>query len=320
MTAARLIEPRRFELVDAPLPSPGAGEVRVTMEGCGVCASNLPAWEGRPWFSYPLSPGELGHEGWGRIDAVGAGVDGGLVGRRVATINDRAYASAVVASADDVILLPDTSAVAPLEPFGCVFNVVDRSALGYGQTVAVVGLGFIGLGVARLAVEAGARVLALSSNPSALETAQAFGVDQAIRLVSRHEAADVVSSLTGGGGCSRVIECTGHQEPLDLAGDLVALGGRLVIAGFHQDGPRHVDLQQWNWKGIDVINAHERSRARVRRGMQAAAEAMGSAPAWMDALVTDAFSLRDIASALDHAARRPPGFVKAVVLTGGAVS
>ena len=63
-----------------------------------------------------------------------------------------------------------------------------------------------------------------------------------------------------------VFEVTGHQEPLDLAARLCRVRGRLVIVGYHQDGPRTVDLQLWNWRGLDVINAHERDPARLRAG------------------------------------------------------
>ena len=57
MKAAVIAATRTLEIVDAPLPEPGSGEVRVRLEGCGVCASNLPVWEGRPWFRYPLGAG-----------------------------------------------------------------------------------------------------------------------------------------------------------------------------------------------------------------------------------------------------------------------
>ena len=56
--------------------SAGPGEARVRLEGCGVCGSNLPVWEGRPWFQYPLDPGTPGHEGWGVIEEVGEGLQG----------------------------------------------------------------------------------------------------------------------------------------------------------------------------------------------------------------------------------------------------
>ena len=71
-------------------------------------------------------------------------------------------------------------------------------------------------------------------------------------------AAAAILEATRGRGCDRVIEAAGHQEGLDLGTALTAEGGRLVIAGYHQDGLRHVDMQTWNWRGIDVINAHER--------------------------------------------------------------
>ncbi len=66
--------------------------------------------------------------------------------------------------------------------------------------------------------------------------------------------------------CDRVIEAVGKQWPLDLAGELTRERGPLVIAGYHQDGPRQVNMQLWNWRGLDVINAHERDPARLHRG------------------------------------------------------
>ena len=90
--AARLHAPDCFRTELLELREPAAGEVRVRLEGCGVCASNLPLWQGRPWFSYPLNPGAPGHEGWGAIDAIGADVTGFATGERVALISQHAYA------------------------------------------------------------------------------------------------------------------------------------------------------------------------------------------------------------------------------------
>lgn len=56
------------------MADPPAGSVRIRMEGCGICASNLPVWQGRPWFRYPMEPGSPGHEGWGVIEEAGEGV------------------------------------------------------------------------------------------------------------------------------------------------------------------------------------------------------------------------------------------------------
>jgi D-arabinose 1-dehydrogenase-like Zn-dependent alcohol dehydrogenase len=79
------------------MPEPGPGEVRVRLEGCGVCASNLSPWGGQPWFQYPFAPGAPGHEGWGRVDAVGEGVTSVARGDRVAFLSGAAYAEYDVA-------------------------------------------------------------------------------------------------------------------------------------------------------------------------------------------------------------------------------
>ena len=177
----------------------------------------------------------------------------------------------------------------------------------------MVGLGFVGLRIARLAGQAEARVIALSSNAEARGLAAAMGAE-GVALGDRGQACGLVEALTDGAGCDVVVECTGYQQPLDVAGDIVAEGGRLVIAGFHQDGNRNVDLQQWNWKGIDVVNAHERSRTRIKRGMALAADALAADPTLARLLVTHRFALSRIGSALEQADERPAGFVKGAVL------
>src|SRR5215207_3340262 len=103
MKAARLSAPGQVVLEDVPLPEPGAGQVRIRLEGCGVCASNLTPWGGAEWMTYPTEPGALGHEGWGVIDAVGEGVDGVAVGDRVAALSYKAYAEYDLVDAEAVV-------------------------------------------------------------------------------------------------------------------------------------------------------------------------------------------------------------------------
>lgn len=55
---------------------------------------------------------------------------------------------------------------------------------------------------------------------------------------------------------------------------VIGMGGRLVVAGYHQDGPRQVNMQDWNWKGIDMVNAHERDPAVHRQGLREAVAAV----------------------------------------------
>ncbi|MDR0182624.1 MDR/zinc-dependent alcohol dehydrogenase-like family protein [Lysobacter arvi] len=298
-----------------PQPRPVHGEVRVRLHGCGVCASNLPVWAGRPWFRYPFEPGAPGHEGWGEIDEVGDGVEEWRIGDRVALLSGRAYAEYDVAPASALARLPSkfASHALPGEPLACAMNIWRRSDIRPGQVVAVVGVGFIGALLIQLANHAGARVVALSRRPFARDVARDCGASDVFPTDDVHAAIGAVNELSGG-GCARVIEAAGEQATLDIASGISGEGGRLVIAGYHQDGPRQVDMQQWNWRGLDVINAHERDPAVAARGLREAMEALEDGRIDPFPLITHRFPLDRIGEAFQALSSRPDGFLKAAVI------
>jgi NADPH2:quinone reductase len=261
MRAAALVAPGSVRIRDVPVPE---GDTLVRIEGCGVCGSSLPLWEGRPWFTYPLDPGAPGHEAWGEAED----------GRRVAFLTQNGYAEWAAVDESSLVEVP-FSGPFPGEALACAVNVVKRARIGPDTRVAIVGMGFLGSAVSQLV-----------------------------------EAVEIRRGDVPRGEFDCVIECAGTQGALDTASALVATGGTLVLAGFHQDGPRTIDLQSWNWRGIDVVNAHEREP-------RACVEAMREAVLLFDLerLVTHRFPLARLADAFEAARTRPPGFVKAVVLT-----
>src|SRR5690606_24467233 len=179
----------------------------------------------------------------------GPGVHDISPGDRVVTIASGSYATHVTISADQAVPIPADLRGTPLpgEALGCVMNIYRRSNIEPGQTVAVVGAGFLGLLLVQLAARAGARVIAISRRESSLQAAARMGAAQTIRMDDHWRILEEVKALTDGTMCDRVIEAVGAQWPLDLAGELTAEGARLVIAGYHQDGPRQVNMQLWNW-------------------------------------------------------------------------
>lgn len=318
MIAARMLGDETIDLVECPRPDPGAGEIRVRIEGCGVCASNLPLWQGRPWFEYPRQPGEGGHEAWGTVDACGPGVRL-EPGRRVTFLSERAYGEFDVTSADCVVELPQDwgDRPAPGEPLGCAVNVFARSDVRPGQHVAIVGVGFLGALLVQLVAAAGAVPIAISRDPAAREHALRTGAQHALGFDDGIDSiVETVQELTAGRGCERVLEVTGKQVPLDLAGKLAAVRGRLVIAGYHQDGTRTIDMQSWNWRGLDVVNAHERD-ARIRTdGMREAVRLVAAGRLDPAGLYTVRLPLPLLSHGLAAAAERPVGFFKTLVAVG----
>lgn len=313
--AAILLGDRRVRTREITVPAPGPREVRVKLEGCGICASNLPVWEGRAWFKYPFEAGAPGHEGWGVVDAVGHEVTAIQPGDRVAMLSDHAYASYDLTAADNVVRIPDSlrGQPVPAEPLGCAMNIFRRSDVREGQSVAIVGIGFLGALLTALCVRAGATVTAISRRPYSRQVAESMGARATVELDEPAPAARNARAHCRGSGFDRVIEAVGTQEALDLATELTGVRARLVIAGFHQDGPRSVNLQKWNWQGLDVINAHERDPAEYRRGMEEAIGLIAAAKLDPLPLYTHRFALSELGDGLAAVSGRPAGFLKALV-------
>jgi NADPH2:quinone reductase len=292
MRAAVVEAPGRASLRVQAIPRPRDGEVLIQVEGCGVCSSSLPVWEGRPWFEYPLPPGAPGHEGWGlEVES----------GRRVAFFSERSFAEYQAVPAAEVVALPPELDDVPVpgEALGCAMNIFARSGVRSGDTVAVVGAGFLGLLLVQLCVAARARTLVYSRRSGAVELARTLGA------ATPEEDAS----------CDIVIEAGGVQETLDRAASLCRVGGRLVIAGYHQDGLRSVNMQDWNWRALELVNAHERDRAKVIDGIREAVAAVATGRLDPRPLLTHELPLERLDDAFELARTRPAGFVKALVVT-----
>lgn len=315
MRAAVLTGPGQMVVAPHPVPEPGPGQLRIRLEGCGVCASNLTPWSGPEWMQYPGEAGGLGHEGWGVVDAIGDGAAGFALGDRVAALSYHSYAEFDLVDADKAVKLPPELAGQPFpgEPLGCAFNIFRRADIEAGQTVAIVGIGFLGALLTRLATDAGARVIAISRRPESLQLAREMGAAETVPMDDHQAIIDRVKALTDGRFCARAIEAVGKQWPLDLATELTAERGKLIVAGYHQDGPRQVNMWLWNWRGIDVINAHERDPAVYIAGIREAVAAVASGRLDPRPLYTDRFPLEQLDRALDATRDRPGGFVKALV-------
>jgi threonine dehydrogenase-like Zn-dependent dehydrogenase len=267
----------------------------------------LNAWRGVLGVEYPLPAGAPGHEALGDVVAVGPGVGDIRPGQTVTGLLWNGFADFGLALADNLVVVPDGLEHGALlgEPLACAMNVVRRSAICSGDKIAIVGFGYLAALIVQLMPIGVSGWVAVSRRDDSRALARRLGADAA------YDFASIPSPLWD--SFPVVIEAAGVQPTLDCATWLTAYGGRLVIAGYHADGPRSVNMQSWNWKGIDVINAHARqpavSMAALRAGL-ACARARGLDLA---SLHTHAWPLELAAQAFAATEERPAGFVKAVV-------
>jgi 2-desacetyl-2-hydroxyethyl bacteriochlorophyllide A dehydrogenase len=241
------------------------------------------------------------------VEEVGEGVANVRRGDRVAFLSQRAFGEMDLADESAIVPLPPSLKNTPFpgEAIGCAVNVFRRTQIKAGESVAVVGAGFLGSLIIGLAASSGANVVAISRRQESLDRAKIMGASETIQWTDENAAS--------GRNFDVVIEAVGNQEALDLATNLTRERGRLIIAGYHQDGPRTVNMQLWNWRGLDVINAHERDASVYVQGIREAVAAVASGKLNLAPLLTHQYSLDQINRAFQAMRDREPGFCKAVI-------
>jgi threonine dehydrogenase-like Zn-dependent dehydrogenase len=319
MQAAILETPGRFVLQDRPVPDVGPGEVRVRAAVCGMCTSELDMFEGvNPSLEYPRF---LGHEVSGVVDAVGRGVEGLAAGDRVALYAEgKGYAEYITVPASWAVKLDANTAFdhALGEPIACSVNGVRKARPEMGDSVCIVGCGFMGLIMLQVFRARGAgHVIAVDRRQSMLDLARRLG---ATNTFLPEEAKDGVRDLTEGRGVDIGVEAAGVQATLDLTSSLVRMEGKLEVFGFHQGTPRQVDWGHWNWMAFQIVNGHTRSPHIYVEGIRIGMGLIERGQLDMGPLVTHRFALDEINRGFETASAKEEGFVKGVIAFDGSTN
>ncbi|MBN8826482.1 MAG: alcohol dehydrogenase catalytic domain-containing protein [Spirosoma sp.] len=279
MLAGVLTAPRSIDIQQRLIPEPGFGEVRIKMKAVGICGSDVSLFQGhRPDLAFPLV---IGHEGIGYIDKVGEGVSPQRLGERVVIepnypcghcdfcwqgrgnicLNKRiigvletgCFAEYTVVPARFAWSLPeqitDDDAVV-IEPTAVALHTLFSSPARPGDTVAVVGLGAIGLLVTHLAQRMGYIVLAYDRIPEKVALAATLGaipisVDSSVaHIASQWKEANVHT----------VFECAGSAPAFTMAVEAAPRGAYVVVAGL-ADKPSSLTEFSITRQGITIVTA-----------------------------------------------------------------
>ena len=248
-----------LELVERPIPEPGAGDVRLKVQACGICHSDSFTKEGGfPGIQYPRVPG---HEIAGVIDKLGPDVVGWKTGQRVGVgwhgghcgycnscrrgdfvicqnaaqipgiTYDGGYADYMVAPAAALALIPDELAPVEAGPLMCAgittFNALRHSGARPGDLVAVLGIGGLGhLGV-QFAAKMGFETVAIARGQDKGPLAKQLGAHHYIDSLSQDPAAEL-SKL---GGAKAIIATATSSKAMSAVAGGLGVNGKLLIIG-----------------------------------------------------------------------------------------
>jgi D-arabinose 1-dehydrogenase-like Zn-dependent alcohol dehydrogenase len=258
-------QPLRLEERD--LPEPGAHEVRVRVQACGVCHSDSALIEGgMPGLTYPRVPG---HEVIGVVDALGPDVEGWRVGERAGVgwfpgacgrcghcrrgdtfaceviqgatgiTRDGGYATHMVSHASALARVPEELDAVESAPLLCAgvttFNALRNSGARGGDVVAVHGVGGLGhLGV-QFAARLGFHTVAVNRGSDKEELARSLGAHDYIDTNTR----DPAEALQAMGGARAIIATVTNREAMEAISRGLAVNGTLLVIG--AVGPLTVD-------------------------------------------------------------------------------
>jgi alcohol dehydrogenase, propanol-preferring len=272
-------------LGERPIPEPGSGEVRVRVEACGVCGSDLFLQKGGfgDKVSFPIVPG---HEAAGVVDALGAGVTEVAIGDQVALYyittpaddpwaargrpNISPYVQRMGVDVDgafaEYVLRPPSALIRPRAavPPAVLAVLTDAVAtplhglkrvarLQPGETLAVLGVGGLGSNAVQLGKAFGARVIAVTRSEAKLRLARQLGADETVSAADGDPVA-AVKGLTGGHGPDVVIQCVGSAAVDEQAIAMGGPGGRVVLIGSSLDPfrARAVDIF---WRELSILGS-----------------------------------------------------------------
>jgi threonine dehydrogenase-like Zn-dependent dehydrogenase len=272
---------------------PGPGEVRLDVAYCGICGTDLHIAHGGMDHRVRL-PQVIGHEMSGTVAALGPGVTGVAVGQPVVvrpldtrgeTAADRGFAhigrnlrflgidapgafqTSWTVPVSTVHRLPDgvdLDLAALTEPLAVACHDVGRAELAAGETAIVIGGGPIGLLIALVAREQGARVVVSEVSPIRLALAAELGfetVDPSSTDLGLH-----VAGITGDVGADVVFEVSGSAAGALAMSQVAALRGRIVLVAIHPDPPA-VRLFDFFWKELELRGARVYEPADYERAI-----------------------------------------------------
>ena len=321
MLAALLYGQEDLRLEQVPDPTPQAGEVVIQVEAATTCGTDLKVWRRGGHAKMLTLPTLFGHEGAGRIVAVGAGVTNWRVGERVVANNSAPCMKCFFCQRQEYSLCPHLTwnngtfaeylkipapivehnllpvpkylplvLAAMTEPLACVLHGISRSGVKPHDKVVVLGDGAIGLMfVAVLAKYT--EVILWGGNNQRLEIGEKFGAAKTFNYHQVTDIANTVRELTAGWGADVVIEATGVPSVWETAIACGRPGATInLFGGCPRDTTISVNTEQLHYSELTLKGVFHNTPEYVKAALSLIAS--GKIP--FDLLISEHRPLQDL--------------------------
>jgi threonine dehydrogenase-like Zn-dependent dehydrogenase len=315
MKAAILHGAKDFRIEERETPHYASDECLIDVRACGVCHSELHQWEHRiEGLEYPRS---IGHEVAGIVREIGSDITNLKKNDRVAVwVDEKGYSEQVVVKKDRIFPLAASIsfAEAMAEPISCTTNGISVADVKLGDTVVLVGTGFMGLILLQqVKLRGPEKIITVDIRDEMLALASQLGADITINP-KEEDVREVIQKETDKLGADICFEVGGTEKTLNLIASLCRMEGKLVIFGYHPGSRTIDDLGYWNWMAFDIINAHFRDLEKILDGSRRGMKLLNKGDITLKPLITHRYSLMDINTAFATAIEKPKDFVKAVIV------
>lgn len=327
MKTALLYGQRDLRIEETPMPEPGAGEALVRVTACGVCPTDVKRYTGVA--TPPHFPFILGHEAVGVIEKLGPEtgdqnyfrVGDRVIGGNIITCGccescrsgkletvglgscedqkvfgvdvDGGFREYTVMPLSIMEKMPDgmpDNIAALTEPISCCLNAIEKADIQFGETVVIIGGGFMGLVQLQLAKLRGATVIVTDLLDERLETAKQLGADLTVNP-NKADLTEALKQLNAGSLADVVMCLVGTQSMLGQALSVLNRGGRVVILGGAKHGTTvNIDPNVIHYKQLSVLGSVSYTASGFKKTIKMLAEGKFA----VDVLQSEIISIEDL--------------------------
>ncbi|MDY0168016.1 MAG: alcohol dehydrogenase catalytic domain-containing protein [Thermoguttaceae bacterium] len=318
-----------FRVGDGQVVPPGPGEVRIAVNYCGICGTDVHIYHGKMDRRVHI-PQVIGHEAAGAVAEVGPGVDRVRPGDRVvvrplqpgepAAVDagyrhigqnlkfigidtPGAFQGSWTVPAHTLHLLPETVSdlhAALIEPLAVACHDVRLANLQPGENAVVIGGGPIGLLIGLVAQRKGGRVMISEVNAQRRTLAEELGLATVNPL--EDDLVEAVARFTDQAFADVVFEVSGTQAGVEAMTQLPRVRGRIVMVAIHAQ-PQPVDLFRFFWRELQLIGVRVYEPEDFDEAIALAAE--GQLP--LERLITEVAPLAQVQELFQRIDRNPEG-------------